>query len=196
MLKWRLIDWLNISLRREWMYAKLTSAYYMIFFRADMMRVLIVFFIVSLTTQSCTTRWRQNKKLKAILKNCDEVDIIYLNTENSFVFKTTDSFSINDFVELLTVKKENLPDTCKVTERLVYKNNGKEIFSAQISDIDEGCGFVLYTFNTVRYKHLLTYRTGMGINEIYWHKKNPQKNPWPVDFDTAKFHYVDLKDYR
>ena len=94
---------------------------------------------------------------------------------------------------------ESFGDTCEITEQLIFKSKGKPIFSANVSteNIRDNisCNNVNYFLDSKMYKHRLTYQTGMGIDEIYWHKVNPQSNKWS-GVDTTKFHYEPIKNYR
>ena len=155
------------------------------------MKFLTVFFLSFLLLSSCQTK----KEHQLLLKDCDELDIVFFS-KDTFVFKTFDTSTINNFVELITTDNETFTDTCEITEQLIFKNRGDQIFSAGVSTKNiKSCNSVSYYLGSKIYKHKLTYRTGMGIDEIYWHKIDPQGNPW-TGLDTTKFRYEDFKNNR
>ena len=133
-----------------------------------------------------------------LFEKCDELNIVYYS-KDTFVFKTLDTSSIKNFAGLITYDNENITDTCEVTEQLIFKSKGREIFSAQVSieNIKDtiSCNYASYFLDAKLYRHRLTYRTGMGIDEIYWHKVDPEGNPWR-GIDSSKFHYEDIKNNR
>ncbi len=72
----------------------------------------------------------------------------------------------------------------------------RNLYTAQISirNIKDSpdCNYVTYFLDSKMYRHRLTYRTGMGIDEIYSHKVGPQGNSW-TGVDTTKSYYEDIK---
>lgn len=154
------------------------------------MKFLLAVFMTLLFAHSCKTKQEPPKEQQLLLKQCDELNIVYYSMD-TFVFKNFDTSSIKKYSELITYENENNIDTCEITEKLIFKIKGQQIFTAQVStkNIRDtiSCNTVTYFLNKKKYRHRLTYRTGMGINEIYWHKVDPIGNPW-TNFDTSKFH--------
>lgn len=120
--------------------------------------------------QSCEPKQEQSKEKHLLLERCDELNILYYS-KDTFVVKTFDTSSIKKYAELITYENESNIDTCAVTEQLIFKNKGKQIFTAQVSikNIRDtiSCNTVRYFLNSKIYRHRLTYRTGMGIDAIY-----------------------------
>lgn len=147
--------------------------------------------------QSCQTEQEPNLFAKKILAPCDELDIIYY-AKDTFVYKTTDTASINFFQKLITSENETLNNTCPTTGQLTYKNEGKNILKADSSTVNIkesiSCQYVTYLINNKQYRHRLTYRHGMSIDPIYWEKVGPAGNP--PDYDTTKSRYEDYKNSR
>lgn len=160
------------------------------------MKFLLAGLMTLLFAASCQRKQGSSKKQQLLLKQCDELNIVYYSND-TFVFKTFDTSSIKNYTELITYQNENNIDTCEVTEKLIFKNKGQQIFTAQVStkNIRDtiSCNTVTYILNEKKYRHRLTYRTGMGIDQIYWHKIDPIGNPW-INFDTLKFHYEEIKN--
>jgi hypothetical protein len=148
--------------------------------------------------QSCQTRQQQTNSSKSVVGQCDELDIVYY-AKDTFAYKTIDTASINFFKELITSDNEKLSDTCEPTGQLIYKNKGQNIFVADLStkNIKDSisCEYVTYNIDNEKYRHRLTYRHGMSIDGIYWHKVDPKGNPW-TDVDSTKFHYEEIKNSR
>ncbi len=146
---------------------------------------------------SCHTK-QQDRIRKLPLEQCDELNIVYY-TKGTFVYKSFDLSTINVYSELLTYENETLSDTCETTGKLIFKNKGKEIITAQVSTINVkdsiSCDYVTYLFDSKLYRHRLTYQTGMGIDGIYWHHVDPKGNPWN-GVDSSKFHYEEIKRAR
>ena len=140
------------------------------------MRILLFSLITLIIIQSCQTKSEHNQKF-ILLNNCDELDIAFYG-KDSFTYKTIDRGTINLFVELISSDSEKISDTCGATGEIIYKSKGQKIFEAQISTTDRkpGCEYVTYILNTKRYRHRLTYRQGMAIDEIYWEKVDPMGN--------------------
>ncbi len=84
-------------------------------------------------------------------------------------------------------------------QKLIYKSDGKIIFTANVYDHVDKNGiqspFVSYVLKQGKCNHLLTYQSGMGISEIYEHKVNPEGNPW-TNVDTTKIIFEDLRNNR
>ena len=162
------------------------------------MKILLSILTTLLITQSCQTKQEQNNYSKSLLKQCDELDIIYY-TKDTFAFKTFDTSSIKNFAELITNDNESNIDTCEATEQLIFKNKGQQIFIAQVSikniKDSSSCNYVAYSLDRKTYRHRLTYRTGMGIDEIYSHKVDPKNNPW-TGVDSTKFQYEKRQNNR
>ncbi|MFT3702156.1 MAG: hypothetical protein QM802_07290 [Agriterribacter sp.] len=164
------------------------------------MKILIVCIATLLAYQSCKTKDEQSKELKSFLSKCDELNIVYYS-KDTFVFKTVDTSTIKNFTELIFGGNDKeLPDTSqRPQEQLIYKSKGEVLFNAYVFDHYNKKGilsdYVSYTLQNKKCKHLLTYKTGIAINEIYHHKINPVGNPWSV-IDTTKFHYEDIKNNR
>ena len=164
------------------------------------MKTLIVCLATLLFYQSCRTKTKQNEELKSFFSKCDELNILFYS-KDTFVFKTIDTSSIHQFTELISGDNNNeLPDsTKKVEEQLIYKSNGRVFFIAYVFNYYDKKGilnnYVSYNLQEKKCKHLLTYRTGMGIDEIYEHKVDPKGNPW-TNVDSTKFHYEDQKNNR
>ena len=148
--------------------------------------------------QSCGTKQKQNNSSKSLVRQCDELDIVYY-TKDTFVYKTIDTATINFFKELVTLDNEKLSDTCEPTGQLIYKNKGQNIFIADVStkNIKDSisCEYVTYNIDNKKYRHRLTYRHGMSIDGIYWRKVDPTGNP-SVGLDTTKFKYQEKKNNR
>lgn len=144
--------------------------------------------------QSCNLKSGHNKMQKILLEECDELNIIYYG-KDSFVFKDFDSSHIRNYIDLITLDNDTSIPDCDATGRLIFKHKGQRQFAAEISikDINDSlrCNNVKYQLNSKEYRHFLTYQTGRGIDEIYWHRVNPQNNPW-TGVDSSKFHYEDL----
>ena len=66
---------------------------------------------------SCQRKQGSSKKQQLLLKQCDELNIVYYSND-TFVFKTFDTSSIKNYTELITYQNENNIDTCEVTEKL------------------------------------------------------------------------------
>jgi hypothetical protein len=152
-------------------------------------------FTFVLVTTSCQTKQGPNGIRELVLNQCDELNIIYYSS-GCFVFKTIDSITIKDFADLITYEQETFTDACETTAKLIFKIKGREIFTAQISTSNKGgpisCNYITYLFESKIYRHRLTYRTGMGISEIYWHYIDPKGNPWKVA-DSTKFYFEGMK---
>jgi len=148
--------------------------------------------------QSCQTKQQQDNPSKSLVGQCDELDIVYY-TKDTFAYKTIDTSAINFFKELITLDNEKLSDTCETTGQLIYKNKGQNIFVANFStkNIKDSisCEYVTYNIDNKRYRHRLTYRHGMSIDEIYVHKVDPKGNPW-TGVDSTKFNYEEIKNNR
>src|SRR5436190_5462586 len=146
------------------------------------MKILLARLTAALLNQSCQTSQEQNTGDDLLLDNCDELSIIFYG-KDTFVFKTIDTSTIKNFTALISKNNENLIDSCQTTEKLIYSSKGHEIFTAQVSvkNIKDSvdCNYITYYLGSKKYRHRLTYRTGMGMDEIYWHKINPQGNPRP-----------------
>ncbi len=155
------------------------------------MKFLSAILMTLLSAQSCQTKQEQSKEQQLLVDQCNELNIIYYSND-TFVFKTFDTASIKKYAELITYENESIIDTCEVTEQLIFKNNGQQIFTAQVStkNIRDtiSCNTVTYFLKNKMFRHRLTYRTGIGIDEIYWHKVDPKRNPW-TNIDSSKFHY-------
>jgi hypothetical protein len=155
-----------------------------------------LFALLAITSliQSCGTKPRPNDLQRLLLEQCNELDIIFY-TKNGFIFKDYDSSTIKNYIGLITLDNDNSVPDCKATEKLVFKHNDQELFSADIATNGKigniSCNAVKYQLNSRWYRHQLTYQTGMGIDQIFWHRVNPQGNPW-VGVDSSKFHYEDL----
>ena len=164
------------------------------------MKILIVFLSMLLFFLSCRPKYKQGKETKSFFDKCDELNFLYY-AKDSFIFKTIDTSTIQDFTELISGDNDNqLPDSDqKPEQQLIYKSKGKTFFTAYVFNYSDQKGilgaYVSYTLREKKCKHLLTYRTGMGIDEIYHHKINPTGNPW-TDIDTTNFHYEDIKNTR
>jgi len=139
---------------------------------------------------SCNTKPGRNKMQKMLLAQCDELDIIYY-AKDSFVFKNFDPALFRKYIELITFENDASTSDCQPDGRLIFKHKGTQLFAADVSTEDRNCTNVKYKLDSKEYRHRLTYQTGMGMDQIYWHRVNPQKNPW-IGFDTSKFHYEDL----
>ena len=159
------------------------------------MKLFLICLASSTLFQSCPTN-KDGQKVNSFLKICDELNIVYYATD-TFVYKTTDSEQIRHFVDLISTTNEPITDVCEPTNKLIYKNKGRAIFTAQVSGPSSiNCNEITYFINSKKYKHRLTYQTGQTMEEIYWHKLNPQSNAWP-EVDTAKYHFVEqLKNNR
>jgi hypothetical protein len=92
------------------------------------MKNLLVIIVTLLVFQSCRTKTEQPKELS----RCDELNIVYFQ-KDTFVFKTNDTGTIKNFTQLIFKYNENFTDTCEITEQLIYKSQGKQIFTAQVS---------------------------------------------------------------
>jgi hypothetical protein len=155
-------------------------------------KVLPICLVAYLFLDSCKTGHSQREEVKSLLSKCDELKIIYYSENDTFAFLTTAPTTIKNFTDLISLRDESLSQTCQPTQKLIYNNKGLTIFTADvavsISKSVTSCNYVTYSWDSKNYKQRLTYQTGMGIDEIYWHKVNPAENPWP-DSDTSRFHY-------
>ena len=164
------------------------------------MKILIACIATLLFYQSCQTKTEQSKEFKSFFNKCDELNIVYYS-KGTFVFKTVDTSTIKNFTELISGDNDNeLPDSSqRPQEQLIYKSKGKIFFTAYVFNHYDKKGilsdYVSYILQEKKCKHLLTYSTGMGIDEIYQHKINPTGNPW-TGIDTTNFHYEDIKNNR
>ncbi len=83
------------------------------------------------------------------LKDCDQVDMIYYNHNDTLVYKTSDSLEIAALTELISKKSDVIGDTCKPSGLLVYKFKEKIIFNAEFSTANSNdsvsCEFVTYS---------------------------------------------------
>ena len=164
------------------------------------MKILIGSIATLLFLQSCQTSKEQSIQIKSFFNNCDELNIVYY-AKDTFVFKTVDTSTIKSFTELISGDNDNkLPDSSqRPQEQLIYKSKGQTFFTAYIFyDYDKKrvlSEYVSYTLKEKKYKHLITYRTGMGMSEIYEHKIDPVSNPWN-GIDTTNYHYEDIKNNR
>jgi hypothetical protein len=154
----------------------------------SIMKSLPVLLLSLLVINACRTKKEHN----LFAKGCDELHIVFL--KDSFQFQTFDAATIKNFVDCITMDNENFTDSCAITGQLIYKNKGKQLFAAQFcTNNSKTCNFISYMIDSKLYRHKLTYRAGMGIDEIYWHKVNAKQNPWP-GVDTTKFRYDNLKN--
>ena len=162
------------------------------------MKTLIICLGAFFLTQSCHTKSIRNKSFNAILEHCDELDIIYYS-KDTFIYKTIDTSAIALFDELISEENEKLADTCQITGELIYKNKGREIFTAQLSIVNIrdsiSCDYVTYFVKSCLHRHRLTYRVGMSIDGIYWRKVDPLGNP-SFGLDSTKFRYEEMKNNR
>jgi hypothetical protein len=158
-------------------------------------RLLFVFIASVALTQSCKRKPAKSDMQKLLIAQCDELDIIFY-TKDSFVFKNFEPSSIKKYIELITFQNEVSDADCEITERIIFKQKGRQLFTAEISTKGNNdtvsCNSVKYQLDSKEYCHRLTYQTGMGIDEIYWHRVDPQGNPWS-GIDTAKFYYESLR---
>lgn len=149
--------------------------------------------------QSCGINDDQDNESRSLIRNCDELCINYYEPKDSFAFITTDTLTIDIFKELITQDNQILDDSCSVTQKLIYKDKGKVIFTALVSILNVkdsiSCNHVFYTVGKKLHGHKLTYRAGMSIDAIYSHKINPKSNPWP-GADTSRFHYQNFHNNR
>jgi hypothetical protein len=157
------------------------------------MKLLLFSLMPILFYQSCDTKKEQSDGLKSFLSKCDELNIVYY-IKDTFVFKTTDTSTIRNFTELISADNDTeLPSSNSTAEeQLIYKSKGQIFFTAHVFNHYEPKGirsdYVSYVLHAKMCKHLLTYSTGMAIDEIYEHKINPKDNPWTTA-DTAKYIY-------
>lgn len=164
---------------------------------ARTVKIAIAFSATILFFQSCETNKEQSEELKLFFEKCDELNIVYYS-KDTFVFKTIDTSTIYNFTGLITSDNDNNLQSlnARPEEQLIYKSKGEIFFTAYVFNHYNKKGnlsdYVSYILQSKKCKHLLTYRTGMGISEIYEHKFNPQGNPW-TNLDTTKFHYEDMK---
>lgn len=93
------------------------------------MKILIACLGILLFYQSCKTKQEQSKELKLLFENCDELNIVFY-AKDTFVFKTTDTSTIKKFTDLISKSNDDLTETCQATEKLIYKNNGQQMFTA------------------------------------------------------------------
>jgi hypothetical protein len=153
---------------------------------------LAICLVAFLLLDSCKTGHRQMEETKSALSKCDELKIIYYSEDDTFAFITTAPTTIKNFTDLISLRDESLSQTCPPTQKLIYNYKGYTIFTADVavslSKSATSCNYVMYSLDSKNYKHRLTYQTGMGIDEIYWHKVNPRENPW-AGIDTTSFHY-------
>ena len=164
------------------------------------MKILVVCTAALLFYQSCQSKGKQSSDLKSFFAKCDELNIVYY-AKDTFVFKTVATSTIKNFTALISGENDKqLPDPSqRPGVQLIYKSKGKTFFNAYVfSTYDkEGISsdYVSYKLKEQQCKHLLTYRTGMGMDEIFQHKINPVGNPW-TGIDTTDFHYEDIKSNR
>jgi hypothetical protein len=137
------------------------------------LRVILTVILTSLIFQACRENKRQNESFTPLLKDCDQVDMIYYNHNDTLNYKTNDSLEIATLTELISKKNDNIGDSCKPSGQLIYKRKGEIIFNAEFSTANSNdsvaCGYVTYSTMGEMYKHKLTYRAGMFIDDVLWH---------------------------
>ena len=164
------------------------------------MKILKACIVTLLFYQSCQSKYEQSNKLKSFFNKCDELNIIYYS-KDTFVLKTVDTSTIKNFTELISEDNNNkLPDSSQQPQKqLIYKSKGEIFFTAYVFNYYDKKGilrdYVSYTLQEKKCNHLLTYRTGMEIDEIYNHKVNPIGNSRTC-MDTTNGHYEDIKNNR
>jgi hypothetical protein len=135
------------------------------------MKILLGCLVTFFLTQSCQTKNERAKPFKSILKNCDQPEIVYYNND-TFTYKIIDTSEIKLFTELISGDNERLAAICQTTGQLIYKCKGQQIFTADLSmenfKDSISCNYVTYFLKSDMYRHRLTYRTGMSIDEIYY----------------------------
>ena len=124
--------------------------------------------------QSCLQDKGGRPNVSTPLENCNQVDLVYYNHKDTLTYQTTDSLEMAALTELISNKQDIIGDSCRPSGRIIYKYNGKTIITAEFSTSDTNenvdCNYVVYESNGEIYKHKLTYRTGMFIDDIIWHK--------------------------
>jgi len=137
------------------------------------MKLLIAFLSLLLLISSCQTRITTSYDNNIFEETFDELNIVYYN-KDTLTYITKDTTIMNLFSQLITDQNELnefFADTCAPTQKIIFKKNGQQIFSANVSnEINKeslGCNYIIYFLNSKMYIHRLTYRTGMAIDEIY-----------------------------
>lgn len=124
--------------------------------------------------QSCLQNKEQKEHILASLKGCTEVEMIYYNHNDTLIYKAKNALEIEALTELILGKNDTIVDSCKPSGQLAFKNKGQKIFTAEFSTTatnqDIECNCIVYKIVDKKYKHKLTYRAGMFIDDILWGK--------------------------
>ena len=136
------------------------------------MRPLVAFIITLLIIESCQIKAKQSSDNNTFANTCNELNIYY--NEDTLTYITKDTAIINLFSRLIMEHDElngSIDNTCGTTQKLVFKNKGQQILTADISIKNSkdklSCNYITYFLNSKMYRQRLTYRTGMAIDEIY-----------------------------
>jgi hypothetical protein len=159
------------------------------------MRNLASIFLTLFVFQSCFQNKDNNKQDIQSIKNCNEVTIVYYNHNDTLTYNTKDTTEIAIFTELISGKQDQIGDSCKPAGRLIFKSQGKDIFTAEFSTTDTNeeyeCNFVVYNSGAKTFKHKLTYRSGRLIDEILWGKL--RSSTLQIKVDSIKWYKDTIK---
>ena len=132
----------------------------------------VIFTLFLLCLQSCLGNKGQTEKDISSLEDCDEVNIIYYNHNSNLKHVTKDTLEIGVLRELISGAMDVIGDSCKPSGQLIFKRGKNILFTAEFSTTetneDVDCNYVVYKSGDKTYKHKLTYRAGMFINNILW----------------------------
>jgi hypothetical protein len=140
-----------------------------------MLRIFILLPVLMLLLQSCQSD-TQKEPFKTLLKDCDQVDIVYYNGGDSLFFNTRDSAG----VKILThsISGDKITQACPPTGELRYKVKDQTVLTAQFSTTKssnkEKCDVVSYQLNAVPYTDPLPEKAVILLNEVYKQGQKPQ----------------------
>ena len=138
---------------------------------------LLFFMIPILFIFSCNTGNQQQEPFASLLKNCDQVNIVFYNSQDSLTYHTTDSTGIRILVNLVTGKKETVVDTCQPIGRLHYMVERQPVYEAEFALAAAGkggCNYISYTMQQHTYKHRLSERASNLLRQVLAVNRNSQ----------------------
>ena len=119
---------------------------------------------------ACSDSNPQQEPFASMLKNCDQVNIVFYNSSDSLTYHTTDTTGVKILTRMVTGKKETTSDTCQPVGRLSYLSKGQPIYDAQFA-LDttpekRGCNYITYVFKQDTYRHKLTDRAANILRQV------------------------------
>lgn len=129
-----------------------------------------LFFLTVLFFCRCNSNNPQEEPFASMLKNCDQVNIVFYNSADSLNYHTTDSTGIKILARMVSGKKETVSDTCRPVGKLTYLAKGQPLYEAQFAlSSTKGalsCNYITYVFNQQTYKHRLTERAENILRQV------------------------------